>query len=441
MPRIVHWTDDSRHFRLEGGVVGSVCTDRSNSLGAWTSRYTEAEAGPDRPVPEVRHEGDRRRVLRRRGNGPSARPICCARWANSDCSACSCPRSGAASACRPSGSSPPSSSSARPTSRSPRRSRPTSRSVRCRCTCSATTSNANGGCARWPRDASLGAFGLTEPDAGSDIRGITTRAVRQDGGWLINGRKAFISNAGTDMSFGVTLLARTETGTGRRGRQVRQLRRREGHARVHDGAEDARHRLARASTPASCSSTTCGSPTTISSAIPNSASGQFLGALEVGRISIAALSLSLTQAVLDMSLDYARQRQQFGQPIGKFQAIQFKLADMATELEAARWLTYRAAYLRDAGQPFLKEASMAKLKASRLAAAGCVRGGADPRRASATCSSRPWPASTATPRCSRSARAPTRSSTSSSPAPSAADRVHEAARPTAATILLGYGAE
>jgi len=94
---------------------------------------------------------------------------------------------------------------------------------------------------------------------------------------------------------------------------------------------------------------------------------QFLQTLEVGRISIASLSLSLTQAVLDMALEYARQRVQFGQPISKFQAIQFKLADMATELEAARWLTYRAAFLRDTGQPFLKEASMAKLKASRLA--------------------------------------------------------------------------
>ena len=96
--------------------------------------------------------------------------------------------------------------------------------------------------------------------------------------------------------------------------------------------------------------------------------GQFLRTLEVGRISIAALSLSLTQAVLDLSLAYAADRKQFGQPIGKFQAIQFKLADMATELEAARWLTYRAAALRDAGEPFLKEAAMAKLKASRLAA-------------------------------------------------------------------------
>ena len=93
----------------------------------------------------------------------------------------------------------------------------------------------------------------------------------------------------------------------------------------------------------------------------------FLGTLEVGRISIAALSLSLTQAVFDLATDYARGRVQFGQPISKFQAIQFKLADMATELEAARWLTYRAASLRDAGQPFLKEAAMAKLKASRVA--------------------------------------------------------------------------
>jgi alkylation response protein AidB-like acyl-CoA dehydrogenase len=100
---------------------------------------------------------------------------------------------------------------------------------------------------------------------------------------------------------------------------------------------------------------------------PDMGLAQFLKTLEVGRISIAALSLSLTQAVLDMATDYARERVQFGQPISKFQAVQFKLADIATELEAARWLTYRAASLRDDGQPFQKEAAMAKLKASRLA--------------------------------------------------------------------------
>ena len=94
---------------------------------------------------------------------------------------------------------------------------------------------------------------------------------------------------------------------------------------------------------------------------------QFLKTLEVGRISIAALSISLTQAVLSMATEYAQHRHQFGRPISKFQAVQFKLADIATELEAARWLTYRAAYLRDIGRPYLKEASMAKLKASRVA--------------------------------------------------------------------------
>jgi len=226
---------------------------------------------------------------------------------------------------------------------------------------------------RWLRPLAegraLGAFGLTEPDAGSDTRGITTKAERHDGGWSINGRKTFISNAGTDMSFGVTMLARTETdpatgrgarfasfvvekntpgfsmgpkmrGIGWRGLDTREL--------FFDDVWVSDDHL-------------IGDPTL--------GLGQFLGALEVGRISIAALSLSLTQAVLDLAIDYARQRSQFGQAISKFQAVQFKLADIATELEAARWLTYRAAALRDAGQPFLKEASMAKLKASRLAVA------------------------------------------------------------------------
>ncbi len=222
---------------------------------------------------------------------------------------------------------------------------------------------------RWLRPLAegrvLGAFGLTEPDAGSDARGIQTRAVRHDDGWLINGRKTFISNAGTDMSFGVTLLARTETGDGERpayatfvvekdtpgftmgpkmrgigwkGLDTREL--------WFDDVWVADEHLV---------------------GDPAMGLSQFLQTLEVGRISIAALSLSLTQAVLDLAMDYAGQRVQFGQPIAKFQATQFKLADIATELEAARWLTYRAASLRDAGEPFLKEAAMAKLKASRLA--------------------------------------------------------------------------
>src|SRR5213079_3372482 len=217
---------------------------------------------------------------------------------------------------------------------------------------------------RWLRPLAegraLGAFGLTEPDAGSDARGIRTRAVRRDGGWLINGRKTFISNAGTDMSFGVTLLARTESnyatfvvdrdaegftmgpkmrGIGWRGLDTREL--------YFDDVWVPDDHLV---------------------GDPDLGLNQFFCALEVGRISIAALSLSLTQAVLDLATEHAQRRVQFGQPISKFQAVQFKLADIATELEASRWLTYRAAYLRDIGQPFLKEAAMAKLKASRVAA-------------------------------------------------------------------------
>jgi alkylation response protein AidB-like acyl-CoA dehydrogenase len=226
---------------------------------------------------------------------------------------------------------------------------------------------------RWLRPLAegraLGAFGLTEPDAGSDARGIRTRAERRDGGWLINGRKSFISNAGTDLSFGVTLLARADAagagqeaepgygsfvvekdtpgftmgpkmrGIGWRGLDTREL--------YFDDVWVPDDHLV-------------GSP--------GLGLNQFLRTLEVGRISIAALSLSLTQAVLDMATSYARERVQFGRPISQFQAVQFKVADIATELEAARWLTYRAAYLRDMGQPFQKEAAMAKLKASRVAA-------------------------------------------------------------------------
>jgi short-chain 2-methylacyl-CoA dehydrogenase len=244
---------------------------------------------------------------------------------------------------------------------------------------------------RWLRPLAegqaLGAFGLTEPDAGSDARGIRTRAERRDGGWLINGRKTFISNAGTDMSFGVTLLARTGVDSDRDGQNVTRA-----------GGDEA------GGSDSSASGSGYGSfvvekdtpgftmgpkmrgigwrgldtrelyfddvwvPDDHLVGDPAMGLGQFLRTLEVGRISIAALSLSLTQAVLDLAAGYAGERVQFGQPISKFQAVQFKLADIATELEAARWLTYRAASLRDSGLPFRKEAAMAKLKASRLAA-------------------------------------------------------------------------
>jgi short-chain 2-methylacyl-CoA dehydrogenase len=228
---------------------------------------------------------------------------------------------------------------------------------------------------RWLRPLAegraLGAFGLTETEAGSDAAAIATRAEPRDGGWLINGRKMFISNAGTSMSLGVTLLARlgdppasqaqpagrpryanfvVEKGTpgfslgpklrgiGWKGLDTREL--------VFDDVwvpDD--HLLGDAGRGLS----------------------QFLAVLAVGRISVAALAVSLTGAVLELSTAYARQRRQFGRPLIDNQAIAFKLADMATELEASRLLTYRAAALRDAGRPFEQAAAMAKLKATRTA--------------------------------------------------------------------------
>jgi short-chain 2-methylacyl-CoA dehydrogenase len=222
---------------------------------------------------------------------------------------------------------------------------------------------------RWLRPLaegrSLGSFGLTEPGAGSDARGIRTVAVPEVGGWRINGTKTFISNAGTDMSGAVVILARS-------GR---------------DGGE--RPRFVNLVVPTTAAGFSTGPklrgigwrgldtrqlffddvfvPDDHLVGNEELGLGQFLDALQVGRISIAALSVSLTRAVLALATEYAQNRVQFGVPIGQHQAVQFKLADMATELEASRWLTYRAAAMRDAGAPFGPVAAMAKLKASRVA--------------------------------------------------------------------------
>lgn len=211
----------------------------------------------------------------------------------------------------------------------------------------------------------LGAFGLTEPDAGSDARGIRTKATKVSDGWVLNGTKTFISNAGTDMTMGVTLLARTgedENGKPSYGTFFVE----KGTPGFSIGAKmrgigwkalDTR--------PLAFDDVHVGDDHLIGD--PSMGLGQFLSTLEVGRIAVAALSMSLTSAVLDMARDYALQRRQFGKTISEFQAIQFKLANMATELEASRLLTYSAAARRDAGKPFMKEAAMAKLHASRTA--------------------------------------------------------------------------
>jgi alkylation response protein AidB-like acyl-CoA dehydrogenase len=222
---------------------------------------------------------------------------------------------------------------------------------------------------RWVRPLAegrnIGAFGLTEPEAGSDAAGIRTRARRDGDEWVIDGTKMFISNAGTDMSLGVTILA--VTGEGDDGR------RRYGSFFIPDGTPGylKGERLKKVGWHALDTRelifSECRVPADHLVGEEGNGLRQFLEILGAGRISVAALSLSLARAALDLALEYAGQRRQFGRTLSQFQAIQHKLADMATEHECARWLVYRAAWLYDEGRPFATEAAMAKLYASELA--------------------------------------------------------------------------
>ena len=215
------------------------------------------------------------------------------------------------------------------------------------------------------RGEQLWAFGLTEPEAGSDSGGTQTRASLLDGCWHINGSKCFITNAGTDMTTGVTITAVTGTRS--------------------DGRKEITNIIVPRTTPGyvigkpykkmgwKASDTRplafeeCVVPAENILGQPGDGFKQFMQILDGGRIAIAALSVGLAQACLDEALSYAKERKQFGQPISKFQAIQFKLADMATEIELARLMYYKAAWLHMQGKPYTREASMAKLFASETA--------------------------------------------------------------------------
>jgi alkylation response protein AidB-like acyl-CoA dehydrogenase len=222
--------------------------------------------------------------------------------------------------------------------------------------------------ARWlPQLASgrrLAAFGLTEPGAGSDAGATRTTARPEGGEWVVDGAKMFITNAGTEISALVTVAARTgedeisnvvvENGTpgytqspqlkkmGWRSSDTREL--------VFSG---------------------CRVPEGNLLGPRGNGFRQFLEILDGGRISVAALGLGAAQGAYEMSLAYAREREQFGRKIGKFQAVAFKLADMATEIEAARHLVYKAAWLKDAGRDFAQVAAMAKLYTGELSRRVC----------------------------------------------------------------------
>jgi short/branched chain acyl-CoA dehydrogenase len=207
----------------------------------------------------------------------------------------------------------------------------------------------------------LGAFGLTEPEAGSDAGNTQTRAVLEDGQWVINGSKQFITNAGTDISGVVVITAVTGDG-----REISNLLVPNGTPGYEPG-EPYRKMGWNASDTRPLSFTDCRVPEE-SLVGPRSAGlRQFLRVLDIGRIGVAAMGVGLAQGALDQALAYAKERRAFGQAISKFQTIQAKLANLSTEIEATRLLVYKAAYLKDLDRDFSLTAAQAKLKSGRLA--------------------------------------------------------------------------
>jgi alkylation response protein AidB-like acyl-CoA dehydrogenase len=206
----------------------------------------------------------------------------------------------------------------------------------------------------------LGAFGLTEPEAGSDAGNVRTRAALDGDEWVIDGAKQFITNAGTEISGHVSITARTgedeisnliiENGTP--GYTQEQPYRKMGW-----NASDTR--------PLTFDG--CRVPAENLLGPRGMGFRQFLQVLDIGRIGVAAMGVGLAQGALDEALAYAKERRAFGQPISKFQTIQAKLADLSTEIEAARLLVLKSAVLKDEGRNFSLTAAQAKLKSGRLA--------------------------------------------------------------------------
>ena len=211
----------------------------------------------------------------------------------------------------------------------------------------------------------LWAFGLTEEEAGTDAGGTRTTAELDDGDWVVNGSKKWITNSGTDVTAGVTVIART--GTRENGRvelsaiivpqETPGYTRGPGYEKLGWRAAD-QHPLYFEN---------CRVPEAHLLGERGAGLRQFLQTLDGGRVAVAALSVGLAQACLDEALSRAKERRQFGKAISEFQAIQFKLADMAMEIELARNLVLKAAWLKDEGRSFGREASMAKVFASEVA--------------------------------------------------------------------------
>jgi len=210
----------------------------------------------------------------------------------------------------------------------------------------------------------LGAFGLTEPEAGSDAGNVRTKARLDGGEWVIDGAKQFITNAGTEISGVVCITARTGED------EISNLIVANGTPGYEQG-EPYRKMGWNASDTRPLTFTECRVPEENLLGPRGMGFRQFLQVLDIGRIGVAAMGVGLAQGALDEALAYAKERQAFGQSISRFQSIQAKLADMVTEIEATRLLVYKAARMKDKGENFSLTAAQAKLKSGRLAVRCC----------------------------------------------------------------------
>jgi len=214
----------------------------------------------------------------------------------------------------------------------------------------------------------LAAFGLTEPEAGSDAGAIKMTAVLDGDQWVINGQKIFITSG--SIADVVIIAALTDKTAGTRG--ISNLLVEKGTPGFRPGRDEEKMGL-KGSVTSQLFFEDCHVPKENLLGQPGEGYKQFLIALDGGRIGIGAMAVGLAQGALDAAVKYSKERVQFGQPIARFQAIQWMIADMATEIEAARWMIYRAAWLKDKGVRFSKEAAMAKLYASEAAERACFK--------------------------------------------------------------------
>jgi short-chain 2-methylacyl-CoA dehydrogenase len=210
----------------------------------------------------------------------------------------------------------------------------------------------------------LAAFGLTEPEAGSDAGNTRTRAKLDDGEWVVDGAKQFITNAGTDISGCVTITAVTGGSNG--SREISNIIVPNGTPGYEPG-EPYRKMGWNASDTRPLNFADCRVPEANLLGRRGDGFKQFLQILDGGRIGVAAMGVGLAQGALDEAIAYAKERQAFGKPISKYQAIQAKIADLSAQIEAARLLTYRAAMEKDRGESFTLTAAQAKLITGRLA--------------------------------------------------------------------------